>query len=1122
NKRRNEPTGRGAGPGWSAKRLAWLPTLVGVLALAAFGGATRGQSPPSAEQKAQIEAIKKQIEELNQKLEAIVKGGEPKTSAPKSLTPGPEWVKPLAWRSIGPANMGGRVTALAVYEADPSTFWVATGGGGLLKTVNNGITFEHQFDKESTVAIGDVAVAASDKNVVWVGTGEGNPRNSVSYGDGVYKSTDGGKTWTNMGLKDSYQIGRIVIHPKDPNVVYVGALGRLYGPSQERGLFKTTDGGKTWEKILYVDDKTGIIDLKMNPNDPETLVAATYERLRDIYDVGDPVKKWGEGSGIHKTTDGGKTWSKLTKGLPTVKYGRVGLEYYRKDPNTLFAIIETEKIGTGPRPKNATNQQAYMGIVGEGPEAAGAVIGGVTAGGPAEKAGVRVGDKVESVDGKEMKTYADLVELLRDKKVGDKLKLKLERDAKPIELEVTLEARPTGPGGGGGGGGAGAGVEPGGEATGLGLNPDRPFGASLGGQIENAQDRQGPDGFQTGGVYKSTDGGESWTRINSLNPRPFYFSQVRVDPSDEKYQWVLGIALHRSEDGGKTFRGDGGRGVHADHHALWIDPKDGRHAILGCDGGIYVTYDRGANWDHHNHNALGQFYHVALDSRRNYRAYGGLQDNGSWGGPSISRSGEGPINEDWLNVGGGDGFHCAVDPTDPDVIYATSQYGVLTRRNLRTGEAARISPVAEKGVRYRFNWDTPFLLSSHNPKIYYTAANHVFRSLNQGNDLRPISPDVTRTQTGSATALAESPKNPDVLYVGTDDGNLWGTRDGGKTWTDLTKNVGLDRFCYVETIEASRFEEGRAYVAFDGHRSDTDDPLVFVTEDFGKTWKSLKANLPRGSTRCLREDAVNPNLLYVGTEFAVWASLDRGESWTKINNNLPTVSVMEIAVHPTAGEIVAATHGRSLWALDVNGLRQLNPEVITKAKATLLKPITAIRWRSEPNRGGTNRRFVGQNPPRGAQLYVALSAKPEKGASLKVVDYDGATVYEARVPSEVGLHKLTWPLTRPAPRPAQGQAGGGGGGGGGGGRGGAGGGGGGGGGGGFLGRRGFGPPAAPGTYKVVLTVDGQESSQALKVESDPDYPNPPEIGEGAFEGLGSLEADDDDDDRDEGRFIDHR
>jgi photosystem II stability/assembly factor-like uncharacterized protein len=1024
-----------------------------------------------------------------------------------------EWVKTLTWRSIGPANMGGRITALSVFEADPTTYYVATASGGLLKTVNNGITFEHLFDHEATVSIGDVCVAPSDRNIVWVGTGENNPRNSVSYGDGVYKSTDGGKTWKNMGLKRSFQIGRLAIHPKDPNIVYVGALGRLYGPNEERGLYRTSDGGESWEKILYVDDKTGIIDLAMHPTDPDTLLVATYERQRDGFDTNDPSKKWGRGSGLHKTTNGGKTFKKLTEGLPTCDLGRIGIDYYRKDPNTVYLILESERIGMGPPQavQRAAAGDAYMGLQGEDAEDAGARLTRVVEGGPAEKAGLRVGDTITAVSDKPVRGYNALLELAREQKPGDKVKVKIVRAGQALEVDLTYGTRPAGQAGGQRGG----------------VDPKRPFSATLGGQRENVQDQQGPEGYQYGGVYKSTDGGDTWTRINSVNPRPMYFSVIRVDPSDDKYLYVLGVQLFRSSDGGKTFRSDV-RGIHADHHALWINPRDGRHMIIGTDGGFYVTHDRMANWDHHNHLALGQFYHVALDTRTPYRVYGGLQDNGSWGGPSRTHNQTGPINEDWISVGGGDGFVCRVDPNDPDLVYFESQNGGFQRRNLRTGEAASLRPRPQEGRQYRFNWNSPFILSHHNSRIYYSAGNYVFRSLDRGNDLRIISPEITRTNRGSATALSESPRNPNVLYVGTDDGALWVTRNGGHEWTDVTTNVGLPGPRWVATIEASRFEEGRAYVAFDGHRSDDDDPHVYVTEDYGKTWKSVRANLPWGSTRVLREDIQNPNLLYVGTEFGVWASTNRGASWTRLNNNLPTVAVHELALHPTAGEMVAATHGRSLWVLDVTPLRQTTTDVL-KAKTHLYQPLTATRWKQDPNRGRTNRRFAGQNPSPGAPIYYTLAGKAAK-VSVKIVDYAGKTVREFTGKTDPGLHRLSWDLTSPPARAGDAAAGGRGGAGrrGGGGQRGAGaqarqappggagapapqtpaGGRGGGAARGGRSQGGFtqGRPIAPGIYRVVLTVDGQELTQPLRVEIDPSLPPMPLIAE---EGEELPDGDDD-------------
>jgi photosystem II stability/assembly factor-like uncharacterized protein len=942
-----------------------------------------------------------------------------------------DWTKAFAWRNIGPANMSGRITAISVFEADPSTYWVATASGGLVKTTNNGITFEHQFDKENTVSIGDVCVAPSNRDIVWVGTGEGNPRNSVSYGDGVYKSTDGGKTWHNMGLGKTFQIGRIAIHPTNPDIVYVGALGRLYGNNPERGLFKTSDGGKTWNKIFFLNDRTGVIDIAMNPNEPDTLLIAMWERRRDGYDSFhgpgiadgydgyDPIEKWGEAAGIYKTSDGGKSFRKLQTGLPACKLGRIGLDYFRKDPSIVYAIVDCEKIGMGTPPKIVAQGGGFLGFQGEDANP-GVKLTAIVDGSPAAKAGLQIDDVIRGVAKKEIKNYDELLEELRARNSGDKVTLKIERDEKIKDFEVTLGERPAlGKGGGGFG--------PGGAKKG------RPYHAYYGGQKENVQAKQGPDGAQYGGVYKSTDGGESWTRVNSLNPRPMYFSVVRVDPSDAKFVYVLGVKQYRSRDGGVTFKDDAGKLVHADGHAMWINPRDGRHMLVGCDGGFYVSYDRADNWDHLNTKALGQFYHVAVNSKRPYWVFGGLQDNGTWGGPSIGlKGGVGPINEDWVSIFGGDGYVCRCDPTDPDLVYFEMQDGGMGRRHLKTGEVTRIGPGAQgqakgkgkpkDGPKHRFNWNTPFILSQHNPKIFYCGGEFVFKSLDRGNNLKIISPEITLTKGGSASAIAESPKNPDVLWAGTDDGALWVTRDGGQKWTQLApvlsqrdpqvSGASLPGPRWVATIEASRYKEGRAYVCFDAHRSDDDKPYLFVTEDFGQTWANITNNLPAvGSTRCLREDVENPDLLYCGTEFSIFASLNRGQSWTRINNNLPTVAVHEIAVHPTAGEIVAATHGRSLWILDVSALRQMKPDTLS-AIAHLYKPHPSVRWQMEPAHGKTNRRFVGQNPPPGPQIYYSLTQTAKK-VSFKVLDIEGKTLTQWAGSAKAGLHKTTWDMTRP-------------------------------------------------------------------------------------------------------------
>ncbi len=1151
-----------------------------------------------------ISDIERQIRELQARLKQLKDDQPDSLATPTDLGPLPaSFSKLFAWRSIGPPNMSGRITGLAVYEADPCCYYVATASGGLLKTENNGSTFVHQFDKEATVSIGAVAVAQTDRNIVWVGTGEANPRNSVSWGDGVYKSTDGGKSWTNMGLKKSFQIGKIVIHPKDPNIVYVGALGRLWGTNEERGLYKTTDGGKNWKRVIQVDNATGVMDIAMHPANPNILIAATWERQRDEFDSfrGDakappaadqyaPSKVHAPGSRLYRSTDGGETWKPLSEGLPNAKLGCIGLDWYRKDPNIVFAIIDTDKAGTGLPPT-----QAYLGVTGD-TSGKGLLISEVTTDSAAAKAELKKDDVIVRFDGKALTSMKQLTALMQPRKPNDKVKVAFIREVEgksvEREIELTLGTRPAPEGPPGTprvsigaelditddgialtditakGAAEKAGLKVGDvlqtfdgvkiEATSrfqvlkvlaaknpgdkirvgymrgpekkevdLTLDPrttgtaERPYSGRLAGQAANVQDQQGPDGVHTGGIFKSTDAGQTWTRINSLNERPFYFSVIRVDPNDDKVIYHLGVNLYRSTDGGKTFNSQGiNTGIHSDHHDMWINPKDSRHVLLGNDGGFYVSYDKCARWEHFNHFALGQFYHVATDRRTPYRVYGGLQDNGSWGGPSQTFRPSGPTNSDFLFVSGGDGFVCRVDPFDPDLVYSESQDGNMSRRNLKTGVSKAIRPGAKGGARYRFNWNTPFILSEHNPHIFYCAGNYVFRSVKQGDDLKIISPEITHTKRGSGTALSESPRNADVIWAGTDDGAVWVTRDGGKTWTNVSdqiKAAGLPGPRWVTSLEASRAAPGRCYVAYDAHRSNDDEPYVFVTEDYGQTWKSIRNNLPTGSTRVLREDIINPDLLYVGTEFSAFASINRGQTWFKLNGDtLPTVAVHEFAQPVTANEIVAATHGRSLWVLDVTTLRQLKPD-LAKDKTHLFSPGKVVRWRIDTTREGMfrtgTRVFTGQNPARTASIDFTL-AKPAEEISLKVIDVQGKTVRELDVSKskEPGFHRIDWNMSTAAGGgKGKGFFGGGGGGGKGfggkgtggkgagevigkgtGGKGIAGKGTGGKGAGGkgqippqFAGGGFGGPLVAPGVYRIVLAVDGQEIGQTLIIEPDP-------------------------------------
>ncbi|MEM6471807.1 MAG: PDZ domain-containing protein [Planctomycetota bacterium] len=1186
-----------------------------------------GESAEEAKPADEKKSKESEASESNEKPKAAPK--PPKLVADEGI------LKLIPWRSIGPANMSGRITDLSIDDKDPSLWYVATASGGMLKSTNRGVSMEHHFDDQEVVSIGAIAHSPSDPQTVWIGTGEANPRNSVSYGNGVYKSVDGGKTWEHKGLKESYQIGRILIDPKDPNVAYVGASGRLYGANRQRGVFKTSDGGETWKHVLYVNDNTGVIDMVMHPEEPGTIIAALWDRMRDEFDSWpgsvkkpdgvdgyDPIRKYGKGAGLYKTTDGGENWARLEKGLPPGKIGRIGLDWQTGGKQAIYAIIDCEDIGKGPRPaavylgivlgeKDAeedgekeifvaqvmtdspaakagikvgdvlnaidgktlksskmfldvlrekkpgrrvklelarseesktfspilaprpnARQQTPTGYLGVNADLVDGklVLTTVTASSPAAKAGFKSGDEIIKIDKKAVKTFDDVIELLRTKAVEDQIAVTIKRGEETQTITATLGERATGQpqqqnraimgiqgedqqGGGAkmlsvteGGPSEKAGMKTGDVIVKVGEDKiddyaaliaqirsrepgdkmplvvkrggkdvsltvtlgdrnagtsARPYTYSYFGQQPNIQDMQGADGYRYGGIYRSDDAGESWTRVNSLNTRPMYFSVIRVDPKDDQRVYVLGVSQFASSDGGITFQSNFGRGVHADAHDLWIDPKDGRHMVIGGDGGVYASYDRGQTWNHFNTAAIGQFYHVAIIPGEPYGVVGGLQDNGSWGGPAISRSG-GTINEDWIRVGGGDGFICRVDPEDPDLIYYESQNGSISRRHLKTGERAGIRPQRERDKEFRFNWETPFLLSSHNSRLFYSAGSYVFRSFDRGNDLQVISPEITRTKRGSATEISESPRDPNVLYVGTDDGYIWVTTNGGTKWTRIDENLDAPGPRWVASIEASRHADGRVYVTLDGHRSDDDNPYVYVSEDFGKTFRPLHKELPRGSTRCLREDPENPDLLYLGTEFAFWVSLDRGEHWGKANGELPTVAIHDVAIVPGGTEIVLATHGRSLWAADVSVLRSLTPKTM-QAVATLYPVDEVTRWRRNPERGRTSPRYISENPARGAQVWYSLGKQAEK-VEVQISDIAGRTIRTLEGKTESGLHRLTWDLT--ARRTRQGGRGPRGAG--------------------FRGGTFF-VPSAP--YRIALSVDGNEvSSQVVQVESDPSLP----------------------------------
>ncbi|MFC1493475.1 WD40/YVTN/BNR-like repeat-containing protein, partial [candidate division KSB1 bacterium] len=813
-----------------------------------------------------------------------------------SQTADPSMIKDFKWREIGPANMGGRISDIEALENNPKIIYAAAATGGLWKSVNAGTTWEPIFDDNPIISIGDIAVCQQDPDIIYVGTGEANGRNSSPWGGGVYKSEDAGQTWKFTGLKDTHHIGRILIDPKNKNVVYVAALGHLWGENEERGLYKTTNGGKNWEKILYIDEKTGVTDIAMDPKDNKLIYAASYQKKRDAFSGGDPIVRWGPGSGIWRSEDAGKNWEKITKGLPEdVEFGRIGLSAARNKSGTVYAIIETDFSIPG--------QNAY----------------------------------------------------------------------RPMrEEDMTKEQK----------------------------------------DMRKKSD---------GGIFKSTNEGKSWKRMSHYNNRPFYYSQIRVDPNDEDVLWMGGMNLGYSDDGGKTVDTEIGGMAHVDYHALWIDPTDSDHVINGCDGGINITYDRGKTWDVGTQIGLAQFYAITADMQKPYYVYGGLQDNGSWGGPSKTRSTYGIRNQNWFVLGGGDGFFCQVDPTDHNIVYSESQNGGIRRLDLRTGESANIRPDnppldpenPRAGRKYRFEWNSPILISTHNPKTIYFGGNSLFKSVNRGDDWEAISPDLTafpEERYSAIVSVDESPINPGLIWTGTNDGNVWMTRNDGISWEKLNGNIpGAPQNYWVKRLEASNHEPGRAYLVYDGHRNDDMDPYVFMTDDFGATWTNITNNLPYGSVFVVREDYNNPNLLFAGTAYGVYISLDRGKNWTEFSNGLPTVEVHDLYIHPRDGDLIAGTHGRGAWIADnITPLQQVDNEVL-ETGAHLFESRPEIKlagiyeWQFL-----TSKVFKKDNPENGVTISYYLKDMQSDSVEIEILDITGKVIRNIKGSHDSGINKVLW------------------------------------------------------------------------------------------------------------------
>ena len=833
----------------------------------------------------------------------------------------------LKLRSIGPALTSGRVSAFAVDPNNRAHYYVAAASGGVWETTNDGTSWTPVFEHEGAYSIGAVAIDPKNPFVVWVGTGENNSQRSVGYGDGVYRSDDGGKTWKNMGLKKSDHIARILIDPRNSDVVYVASQGPLWGPGGDRGLFKTTDGGKTWKDVLSISENTGVTDVVMDPTNPDILYAASYQRRRHVWTLIDG----GPESAIYKSTDAGETWKKITNGLPTVDLGRIGLAVSPVKPNVLYATVE-------------------------------------------------------AAEGK-------------------------------------------------------------------------------------------------GGIFRSTDYGETWEKRNSFNEIAMYYGTIYVDPKDVNRIYVMGTHIMVSDDGGKTLHPMSEKWKHVDSHAMWIDPHDPDYYLVGCDGGVYESFDRAKNWDFKSNLPITQFYDVTVDnSKPFYYVYGGTQDNNSLGGPSQTRSASGITDFDWFITASGDGFQSRVDPEDPNTIYAESQYGGLVRFNRKTGQMVGIQPQQGKDEPpLRWEWDSPLIISPFAHTHLYFAANKLFRSTDRGDTWKEISGDLTRQLDrdklkvmgkiwnvdavaksastsfyGTCTAISESPLKEGLLYVGTDDGLIQVTDDGGKTWRKTDKFPGVPELAYVTRVVASQHDVNTVYAAFDNHKSEDFTPYILKSTDQGRTWVSIKSNLPaNGPVLAFAEDYVDPNLLFVGTEFGLFFSNDGGKNWIQLKGNFPTIAVNDLAVQKRENDLVLATFGRGFYILDnYSPLRTADAKLLSENGVLFPVKNAMLYIQSQPY-GGTGKAALGEsfftvpNPPFGATFtyylkeslktrkeirqeeekkaeksgtalsyptheeLTAESMEPSPAIELRVTDESGNVVRKLSGPVTSGIHCVSWDLTYP-------------------------------------------------------------------------------------------------------------
>lgn len=820
------------------------------------------------------------------------------------------------YRNLGAFRISAWVGDIAVPEnpgeKHKHTFYVVPRAGGVWKTINNGTTFECISDTMGTSSMGDVAVAPSNPDIVWVGTGEDFNARSSYYGNGIWKSTDAGKTWIYRGLEDSHHIAKIIIHPADPDIVWVAVMGHLYSNNEERGIFKTTDGGETWKKVLYVDDATGFIDLVINHKETDILYATSYEKIRTPW----TYVPGGEKSRIYKSSDGGNSWEILKEGLPEGKLGRIGIDIHRANPDILVTVVQNLNVKPGADP----------------------------------------------------------------------------------DAEIPFD-----------------------EFT------DHSFDNLIGGE-----------------VYLSTDAGETWKRINDpekidvSGKAAYSFNKISIDPFDPDKIYIIGVGQYYTLDGGNTWPSfreqDRFRTNFGDNRSFWIDPEDPNHMMLGSDGGIYSTWDGGKTMNHYHQLPLGEIYMVEVDDAEPYNIYIGLQDHEVWKGPSNSWSGQISI-KDWVIAGMWDGMHCKVDHTDNRWLYFTTQFGKHHRVDQSIGERVEITPRAPEGEDfYRYTWNTPIMLSPHDSKVIYTGGQKLLRSNNRGDRWEAISPDLTDNNkekiagTGhimycAITTISESPLEKGVIWVGTDDGHVHMTRNGGMRWQEMTTKItvlGSPKDCWVGRVVTSSHNAGTAYVIKCGYRNDDFNPYLYKTTDYGETWKDISSNLPDYPVNVIYEDLKNRDLLFVGNDIGVYVSLNGGQSWSTLRANMPPVVVRDLLVHPRENDLVVGTYGRAAWITDISPLQQFTPEV-KESEIHLfdIEPKPQMNF-SQQGRWG-NYHMTGSNhirmpnEPVGLEIWYYFRENSNSDAKFVITDIDGKEVYNRSIKPEKGIHKFYWNTMRSDP-----------------------------------------------------------------------------------------------------------